>query len=168
MSPSHSDARTSGMRRMRTVVSESVVVSSLRRVRELVTDRRPRAVAATLPDDALIRMAQSSAAFHAVSWPGRLLFQAWPDSFASKATARWLSTPLDLRVRLVAIVVSAAVATHVTLTRFRAPQPTPTARMVWIAVLVTALAAAAGARTIAAAWTHWTGRRTRAREGGTA
>ena len=76
--------------------------------------------------------------------------------------------PLDVRVRLVAIMVAVAALTHIALTRFRAPQPTATARAVWIVALILVASTAAWSRPIAAAWTDWRGRRTKTGEVDTA
>lgn len=119
-------------------------------------------------DEALVRIGDSSVLVRALSWPGGLCIRAWPESFAAAATSRWLSIPLDVRVRFVAIAVSSAIVTHVALTGFRAPQPTPAARIAWISVLLVLIAVAAAARTIAVAWGDWRVRRMQARESDTA
>ncbi len=119
-------------------------------------------------DEALVRIGDSSVLVRALSWPGQLCIRAWPESFAAAATSRWLSIPLDVRVRFVAIAVSSAIVTHIALTGFRAPQPTPAARIAWISVLLVLIAIAAAARTIAVAWRDWRVRRMQARESDTA
>jgi hypothetical protein len=130
---------------------------------------QPRPTQPPVPtDEALVRIGDSSVLVRALSWPGRLCIRAWPESFAAAATSRWLSVPLDVRVRFVAIAVSSAIVTHVALTGFRAPQPTPAARIAWISVLLVLIAAGAAARTIAVAWKDWRLRRMQARESDTA
>jgi hypothetical protein len=119
-------------------------------------------------DDALIRVGESSALIRVLSWPGRLFMAAWPNSVAAATTARWMSIPLDVRIRLFATTVLVAVVTHVTLTGFRAPQPTVASRAAWIVVLLLLATTAVGARTIAAAWIDRRLRRIQAREGETA
>jgi hypothetical protein len=93
--------------------------------------------------------------------------RAWPESLAARALSGWLSIPLDVRVRLVALVASVAVVTHVSLTGFRAPQPTPVARAAWGCVLLILMAVLIGARPIAAAWRDRRVGRSTAREGET-
>jgi hypothetical protein len=119
-------------------------------------------------DDALIRVGESSALIRALSWPGRLLLAAWPDSVAAASTERWLAIPLHLRIRFLATTVLVAVVTHVALTGFRAPQPTFGARAAWVVVLLLLAATAVAARPIAAAWVDRRRRRIRARQDQTA
>jgi len=123
---------------------------------------------ADVADDGLIRMGGSSRLVRALAWPGRVFVSAWPESSAAAATSWWLSIPLAVRVRLMAIAGIVAVVTHIALTGFRAPQPTASARAAWLAVLLGLIAIAASARTVAAAWNDWRLRRTSPPRGGTA
>jgi hypothetical protein len=147
----------------RALASDSIVVTFLRRAAVDAPVGDPIADSST--DECAVRLAKSSRVIRAIARPGELLVAAWPDSTAAAGTSRWLSIQLDVRVRLVAITAAVAALTHIALTRFRAPQPTPTVRTVWIVALVLLASTAVLSRPIAAAWTEWRERRTRAHEG---
>lgn len=149
--------------RWRALVSDSIVVTFLRRVAADATVGDPIADSST--DEWAVRLGKSSRVVRAIARPGELIVAAWPHSIAAAATSRWLSIHFDVRVRLVAITVAVAALTHIALTRFRAPQPTPTARAVWMVALVLLASVAVLSRPIAAAWTDWRERRARAHEG---
>ena len=110
-------------------------------------------------DDSLIHLVDASVPFRAISRAGEWTAGAWSHSATASLVSSWLALPLARRVRLVAIVLIAAVLTHVTLTGFRAPEPTLWARGAWISIVLTALVAGVCARGVAAAWTDWTLRR---------
>jgi hypothetical protein len=169
MNPTRIDGAR-GVQQWQSLASESVFVRGTRWFAGWLTlTPQPRATQPPVStDEALVRIGDSSVLVRALSWPGQLCVRAWPESCAAAATSRWLSIPLDVRVRFVAIAVSSAIVTHVALTGFRAPQPTPAARIAWISVLLVLIAIAAGARTIAVAWRDWRVRRMQARESGTA
>ena len=110
-------------------------------------------------DDSLIHLVDASVPFRAISRAGEWTAGAWSHSATASLVSSWLALPLARRVRLVAIVLIAAVLTHVTLTGFRAPEPTLWARGAWISIVLTALVAGVCARGVAAAWTDWMLRR---------
>jgi hypothetical protein len=109
-------------------------------------------------DPSLVHLVDASVPFHAASRAGGHLVAAWRSSQLARVTAMWSPIPLDRRVRLVSVVVTTAVLTHIALTGFAAPEPTWWARATWGAVLALTIAAALLSRAVASAWTHWAAR----------
>ena len=106
-------------------------------------------------DPALVELVDASLPFRAVSRAGDRLVAAWGSSAAARLRRTWLAVPLHRRVRLIAVAVIAAVATHLALTRLQAPEPTWWARAVWAGIVVLTAAVAVWSRSVAAAWTNW-------------
>ena len=109
-------------------------------------------------DPALVQLVDTSAPFHTASRAGDQVVAAWRSSQLARVTAMWPAIPLDRRVRLVSVVATTAILTHIALTGFAAPEPTWWARAAWGVVLVLTIAAGRLSRVIASAWTHWVAR----------
>jgi hypothetical protein len=110
-------------------------------------------------DPALVRLLDGSVPLRAVSRAGDRMVAAWRTSLPARLAARWSSNPLDRRVRLVAVSSIAAMLTHIVLTRFDAPEPTWWARTTWVVLMLLMSGMALWSRSVAAAWTDWTARR---------
>jgi hypothetical protein len=113
-------------------------------------------------DEALIRLADRSLPFRALTRAGQVLLTAWHDSLCGAGLSRWRATTIERRVRVTAFVLLIAAITHIAVTGFRAPEPTVTARATWIAILAVLAMTAVEARGVAAAWISWI---TRSRSG---
>ena len=109
-------------------------------------------------DRTLVQLVDTSVPFHAASRAGDHLVAAWRSSQPARVMAMWSAIPLDRRVRLVSVVVVAAILTHIALTGFAAPEPTWWARTTWGVVLAVTNAAGLLSRVIASAWTQWVAR----------
>jgi len=107
----------------------------------------------------LTHLVSSSALFGLLSRAGARIVVAWKSSALAALLADWMASPLDRRLRLVAVAVAVAVGTHVALTGFAAPEPTWWARAVWLCAVVTSIVVAISSRAVASAWTHWKPRR---------
>lgn len=85
--------------------------------------------------------------------------RAWRHSRSARIAASLLERVSPLtgaqRVRLTALTLFTAVATHLLMTRFSAPEPTAIVRVTWVVILVLLGAFMAGAGGIAAAWIDW-------------
>ena len=161
MNETHGRGSTVMPRVLSAAASESRVVAAIRRRRVDSTDhgRRgpdPAKVSGRSDDAPLIHLVDTSVPFRAIARAGEWTAGAWSHSATAALFSSWLTIPLARRVRLVAIVLIAAVLTHVALTGFRAPEPTLWARGAWIAIVLTVLVVGVCARGVAAAWRDWT------------
>ena len=141
--------------------SQSRVVAVIRRRRVDPTDRdRPRPEPSKASDrsddDSLIHLVDTSVPFRTISRASEWTAGVWWHSATAALFSSWLTIPLARRVRLVVIVLIAAVLTHLAFTGFRAPEPTLWARGAWIAILLILLVVGVCARGVAAAWTDRT------------
>jgi hypothetical protein len=109
-------------------------------------------------DEKLIRIADASLPMRWLTAAGQRVLVAWRESIAAAGYGRWRAVPLDRRIQATALVVIAAIVTHVAVTGFRAPEPTTPARIAWIGILVVLIAIATHAHGVEAAWRTWRSR----------
>lgn len=164
MTSEQASERSHLVRLFQAAISDSAIVRMMRWpvARLPILGRDVQSASVIRDDRAVVTVLDESRIVHVGFALIAGLERAWRHSRSARMGASLLQRVSPLmaaqRVRLTALALLTAVATHVVMTRFSAPEPTAIVRVIWMVILVLLGAVIAAAGHIAAAWRDWSTR----------